>query len=308
MRPRITYANSMATLALLLAIGGSAMAAVTLTGRNVTDRSLTSADVKAQSLGVADLTVAAKASLKGAKGATGRAGSIGSTGTTGVDGARGNRGSAAFMTSTFAYRDTGLVTNRTNASPPNNNGGSAKDWDDPAYASVSCPGGTCPQIRAAGQYEPINLTSAWQPMVSLTGMGGVDSRSPDTLLNVTFTDAYLNLTGSLSFLHRRNGENLTTNSGGTQVHGRIECALFYGTGSDANALSLMAGVPGQASSGYATGPNHELVNIALNGNAGGLAAGTQYNATIKCRDADYTGNASPQWQLARGNLTALASK
>jgi hypothetical protein len=299
----------MATLALFLAIGGTAMAAVTLTGKNVADKSLTSVDVKAQSLGVADLTLAAKNALKGAKGATGRAGSIGSTGITGVDGSQGKRGTAAFMTSAFAYRDTGLVTSRTNASPRNNNGGAAKDWDDPTYASTSCPGSTCPQIRAPGSYEPINLTSAWQPMVSLTGMGGADAatRSPNSLLNLTFANGFLNVTGSLTFLHRRNGENLTTNSGGTLVHGRIECALFYGTSGDPNALTTIAGVPGQASSGHA-GINHELVNIALNGNASGLAAGSQYNATIKCRDADYTGNASPQWQLARGNLTALASQ
>ena len=50
MRTRITYANVMATLALFLTLGGTAMAAITITGRNVADRSLTSADVKASSL------------------------------------------------------------------------------------------------------------------------------------------------------------------------------------------------------------------------------------------------------------------
>lgn len=308
MRPRITYANAMATMALFLAIGGTAIAAVTLTGRNVADRSITSADVKSQSLGLVDLTPATKARFVGDKGAAGRVGSAGSSGTTGVDGERGRRGSAAFMTSAFAYRDTGLVTNRQNVSTPNNNGGPGKNWDDPAYASTACPGSTCPQIRAEGAYQQVNLTSAWQPIVSLTGMSGTDtSLSAPTLLKLTFSEAYLNATASLTFLHRGDGESLATNDGGAPIHGRVECALFYGTSGDPNALTAQAGVLAQASAGYDS-LNHELINISLNGNAAGLAAGTQYNATVKCRDADYTGNPSPQWQLARGNLTALASR
>lgn len=296
----------MATIALFLALGGTALAAVTLTSRNVADKSLTSVDVKSASLGVADLTLAAKNALRGAKGATGRAGSVGSTGTTGADGAQGLRGSAAFMTSAFAYRDTGLVTNRANASPPNNNGGSGKNWDDPAYASTGCPGGTCPQIRGAGAYQAINLNASWQPMVTLTGMSGSDpTRSPDTLLNLPFSDAFLNATASLTFMHRAIGEDFSNNTGGTPLHGRLECALFYGTSADPNALTTSAGVLAQASGGY-DGIQHELTNVSLNGNGQGLVAGTQYNVTVKCRDADYTGDT--QWQLARGNLTALASR
>ena len=49
LRPRITYANVVATLALFLALGGSAYAVSKITGANVKDRSLTSRDLKSNS-------------------------------------------------------------------------------------------------------------------------------------------------------------------------------------------------------------------------------------------------------------------
>lgn len=304
MRPRITYANTMATLALLLTLGGTAYAAVTLTSANVRNNSITGADVKSGSLTQADLHASTKRALVGPRGATGRTGSAGPKGTTGDTGPQGPRGSAAYMTSAFAYRDTGLVWQRTGTLLPNNNGGTGKHWDDPTYAS-SATGGPYPQIRTSG-YESIPLDGSFRPVLSLTGMSGADaSRSSDTRLKLTFTEAYLNATASLSILHRRNGESLATNSGGTLLHGRVQCALFYGTAADPAALTTQAGVTAVASSGYG-GVDHELINVALNGNASGLVAGTEYNVTVKCRDADFTGNT--QFQVARGNLTALASR
>jgi hypothetical protein len=92
------------------------------------------------------------------------------------------------------------------------------------------------------------------------------------------------------------------------LHGRVECALFYGTATDPSALGTMAGVPVQASAGYDS-LKHELINVSLVGDSTTvLTSGLNYNVAVKCRDADYTGDASPQWQVAQGNLTALASQ
>jgi hypothetical protein len=55
LRPRLTYANVVATLALFLALGASSYAAVTITGRNVKNSSLTGRDVKNNSLTGADV-------------------------------------------------------------------------------------------------------------------------------------------------------------------------------------------------------------------------------------------------------------
>ena len=49
LRPRVTYANVVATLALFVALGGSAYAVSKITGADVKDRSLTSRDLKSNS-------------------------------------------------------------------------------------------------------------------------------------------------------------------------------------------------------------------------------------------------------------------
>ncbi len=51
LRRRLTYANVMATLAVFIALGGSSYAALSVTGRDVKDRSLTYRDLKRNTLG-----------------------------------------------------------------------------------------------------------------------------------------------------------------------------------------------------------------------------------------------------------------
>jgi hypothetical protein len=51
LRRRLTYANVMATVAVFIALGGSSYAALTITGRNVTNGSLTFRDLKRDTLG-----------------------------------------------------------------------------------------------------------------------------------------------------------------------------------------------------------------------------------------------------------------
>jgi uncharacterized protein YjbI with pentapeptide repeats len=97
LRGAFTYANVMATIAVFIALGGTSFAAaIVISGRNVTDASLTgidvknesltgadvkglgSADVRDGSLGTVDLSSTAVASLRGAKGDPGTNGTNGS--------------------------------------------------------------------------------------------------------------------------------------------------------------------------------------------------------------------------------------
>ncbi|MCW2926480.1 MAG: hypothetical protein JWM86_448 [Thermoleophilia bacterium] len=312
MRKRVTYANFMATLALFLTMSGTAFAAVVLTGRNVIDRSLSTADFKNGSLTAADMSPDMKRSFLGARGPEGRQGGQGSSGETGDAGGQGLRGSAAAMTSAFAFRRTGLTNEITNDSPTNNNNGAGTDWDSAGYSSV---GGANPQLNplSAG-YANIGLSSIFKPIVSLTGMSGADpERSAPSKLKVTFAGATLNATATLTFLHRAANEDPTSNTGGTLVHGRLECRLFYGSSDNPDELVNPVGIPAYASSGHSL-INHELVNISLNGNAGTPTApiqgGVEYNVAVKCRDLDSTDTTSsrPEWQLDSGNMVALASR
>jgi hypothetical protein len=51
MRSKLTYANVMSTLAVFIALGGSSYAALTITGKNVKNSSLTYRDLKRNTLG-----------------------------------------------------------------------------------------------------------------------------------------------------------------------------------------------------------------------------------------------------------------
>lgn len=55
LRTRLTYANVVSTLCLFMVLGGSAFAAVTITGKNVKNSSLTGKDIKNSSLTTSDV-------------------------------------------------------------------------------------------------------------------------------------------------------------------------------------------------------------------------------------------------------------
>ncbi len=124
-RPRLSYANVIATIALFFALGGTAAGAkVWLTGADIKDRSLTGADVADRSLGakklklrsltakqlsagsvtsgairngsvtLADASPALRAALQGAQGPAGPQGAAGSAGATGPQGPAGPSGPA----------------------------------------------------------------------------------------------------------------------------------------------------------------------------------------------------------------------
>jgi hypothetical protein len=79
-------------MALFAALGGSAYAAVTVTGKNIKDGTITGKDVKNRTLGTNELSKKAIASLNRRRGATGPQGPKGDKGERGPAGPRGATG------------------------------------------------------------------------------------------------------------------------------------------------------------------------------------------------------------------------
>jgi hypothetical protein len=114
--PRLSSAHVIATVALLVALSGTAGAAAvrlitgadiangsvrgvdlapdSVTGRHVPEGSLTGLDIEDESIRVKDLSVTARSLLRGPKGATGGSGSAGAAGATGETGATGPQGAS----------------------------------------------------------------------------------------------------------------------------------------------------------------------------------------------------------------------
>ena len=95
------HGTAVAYLALFAALGGSAYAAVTVTGKNIKDGTITAKDVKNRTLGASKLSATAVGSLtgergpagpQGPKGDRGEQGPAGPTGTTGPKGETGPAG------------------------------------------------------------------------------------------------------------------------------------------------------------------------------------------------------------------------
>ena len=87
LRAHLTYANVMASIAVVLALtGGTAVAANLLTGRNIKNGSITGADIKNRSISTKDVS-------RAVRGRTGKAGARGLTGATGNTGPRGKSSS-----------------------------------------------------------------------------------------------------------------------------------------------------------------------------------------------------------------------
>jgi hypothetical protein len=99
LRPRLTFANVVSVMALFVALGGSATAAVLITGKQVKNGSLTGTDLKNNSVGSVDVKdgdLLAKDFKAGqlVAGAPGPQGPQGPKGEAGAAGAKGNTGAA----------------------------------------------------------------------------------------------------------------------------------------------------------------------------------------------------------------------
>ena len=88
------HSTAVAYLALFAALGGSAYAAVTVTGKNIKDGTVTGRDVKNRSLGTNKLSTRAVSSLTGQPGSAGPQGERGAGGPTGPAGPKGETGPA----------------------------------------------------------------------------------------------------------------------------------------------------------------------------------------------------------------------
>ena len=88
------HTTAVAYLALFAALGGSAYAAVTVTGTNIKDGTITGSDVKNRSLGTKKLSTKAIRSLTNQHGPAGPRGEQGPVGPTGPKGPKGDTGAA----------------------------------------------------------------------------------------------------------------------------------------------------------------------------------------------------------------------
>jgi hypothetical protein len=95
------HGTAVAYVALFAALGGSAYAAVTVTGQNIKDGTITGKDVKNRSLGKSKLSATALGSL------TGERGPAGPEGPQGPQGQRGPQGPAGPIGQTGPKGDTG---------------------------------------------------------------------------------------------------------------------------------------------------------------------------------------------------------
>jgi hypothetical protein len=85
------HSTAVAYLALFAALGGSAYAAVTVTGKNIKSGTVTGRDIKNHSLGTNKLSSKAVSSLSGQRGPAGLPGPQGPQGLQGAPGERGPR-------------------------------------------------------------------------------------------------------------------------------------------------------------------------------------------------------------------------
>jgi collagen triple helix repeat protein len=88
------HTTAVAYLALFAALGGSAYAAVTVTGKQIKNGTITGKDVKNRSLGAGELSATALSSLSGQQGPAGPQGPKGEPGPAGLTGPQGETGPA----------------------------------------------------------------------------------------------------------------------------------------------------------------------------------------------------------------------
>ena len=296
LRRAATPANVIATIALVLAAGGTSYAAATITGAHVKDNSLTGADVKNRSLTKADLSTAAISQLRGPAGAAGPKGSTGTAGPkgdTGAQGSAGKDGAAAQLVSSYAQERPGTMGAAAGfdryVSPvgaqPNSNAESWHVYDNQAEAADLDPADA---IDGRVDQPPLNgtlLNNIGQTnLLSLT-----DGQTNGGVLSVNY-NSYLTGTAAITLLHK-----------GTH-HLRAECQLFVSDGASLTPV----GEPVWASSNI----DHQMVTVSLVGTATGTASASspkQYNIVVRCRNGDKTPNLTDDWEYVRGNLTAYAA-
>jgi Collagen triple helix repeat (20 copies) len=164
------HTTAVAYVALFAAVGGSAYAAVTVTGKNIKNGTITGKDVKNRSLGTRKLTKKAASSLagrqgpagprgtKGDAGERGPSGPTGPTGDTGSPGPQGPRGAAGPQGPSGVSGWEYVVKSGSISS------GTWSDW------SVDCPSGKEPLGGGVSSINP-GVTRVLQSAPSTTETG-----------------------------------------------------------------------------------------------------------------------------------------
>ena len=297
LRPHMNFATIVSILALLIGSGSAAYAAIMITGASVKDGAITGGKIKDGSLTTSDLSSSARTTVTGGDGPRGVRGDKGAT---------GPAGQLAKLTSSWASRNTGLVTDSTSLRQAPNTGWLF--WDDLTYGAANVDGeGAKPNIRTTGNYVAVDLNDTWQPVLALNGMtltGTNATGSAQGMITLPWS-ARLTATATMSLLHRRSGDDAGTQdpSTGTEYNTRAACKLAYGTNNTYTSFTTM-GTPMYSSSDL----THQLTNLSLvadvDTSAALLPAGS-YNIAVLCRDPDYTGQT--EWSIATASMTAMAS-
>lgn len=122
-RRHLTYANVVSSLCLLIVLGGgTAYAAITITGKNVDNGSLTGADIKNNSVTGSDVKSLTARDFKGGKLPAGPQGATGPQGPQGATGQAGANGSPAGSINTGVIQSTGFGSYFGSPSGPSGSG------------------------------------------------------------------------------------------------------------------------------------------------------------------------------------------
>ena len=190
------HTTAVAYLALFAALGGSAYAAVTVTGKQIKDGTITGKDVKNRSLGAGKLSAGALGSLagergpagpqgeRGLKGDPGKQGPIGPAGATGEQGPQGPTGLANVEYRVSAGKS--VAKNATESATVNCSsgkvalGGGAANFPSAGESRVvsSAPGGdngtaTGWTVQVHNEEGTAFTTFAWAVCANVTGVVSV---------------------------------------------------------------------------------------------------------------------------------------
>ena len=203
LRTRLTYANTVATLALFLALGGSSYAALSVTGKNVKNSSLTGKDVKNSSLGTKDVKNGALLAgdfksgqlPQGAQGPQGPQGVQGLQGMQGPQGGDGLQGPAGTARAYANVRALDCAVALPNLCPIENSTG-ISDVSRPSVGlyCVEAPGISTLDVAAVGAPEFIGsaATAGAQTVQMARDEGGTCANQSDfavrTFQGITLTN------------------------------------------------------------------------------------------------------------------------
>ena len=199
---RPSYAEVAATLALFVALGGTAVAGTTLliSGENVKDHSLTGVDIENASLGLKTFSPAARKALRGSNGAPGARGPQGPQGSQGLRGPAGPEGATGPQGSPGAGITTGTAS-----------GADVVDYQDfTPLVSYALPAGgdyviftnlTVHNTGANGEY----LNCAFRLDGNLIGAAGVDTTAGSTVTGNSVGAFNAPGAGTVEFLCAGNG-------------------------------------------------------------------------------------------------------